>query len=422
MTTRRIVITGLGLVTSLGSDVKTVWDLLSNGVSGISKINRFDTSDLDCKIAGQVIMKSESEEYVFNAEDYIPEKDLKKMDNFIHFGIAAATQAVNDSNLLDYKDLDYDRVGVIVGSGIGGLPFIEKTVICLQERGPRRISPFFIPASLINLVSGHISIKYGFTGLTDAVVTACSTGAQAIGNAARVIKSGEADVIIAGGAEGAVCRIGIAGFSAMKALSTKFNDTPELASRPWDKQRDGFVMGEGAGIVILEDYEHAKKRGTKIYGELLGYGITSDAYHISAPHPEGKGGMKAMELALSSAQLNTESINYINAHGTSTPLGDSTEIQSIKSIFKENIYKVPISSTKSSIGHLLGAAGSVEAIFSILAMNTGITPPTLNLYESSEDPQLNLVPLNAQEHKINYCLSNSFGFGGVNISLVFGKL
>ena len=422
MTTSRTVITGLGLVTSLGSDVKTVWDLLSNGVSGISKINRFDTSDLDCKIAGQVIMKSESEEYVFNAADYIPEKDLKKMDNFIHFGIAAATQAVNDSNLLDCKDLDYDRVGVIVGSGIGGLPFIEKTVICLQERGPRRISPFFIPASLINLVSGHISIKYGFTGLTDAVVTACSTGAQAIGNAARVIQSGEADVIIAGGAEGAVCRIGIAGFSAMKALSTKFNDTPELASRPWDKQRDGFVMGEGAGIVILEDYEHAKKRGAKIYGELLGYGMTSDAYHISAPHPEGKGGMKAMELALSSAQLNPESINYINAHGTSTPLGDSTEIQAIKSIFKESIYKVPISSTKSSIGHLLGAAGSVEAIFSILAMNTSITPPTLNLYESSEDPQLNLVPLNAQEHKINYCLSNSFGFGGVNISLVFGKL
>ncbi|CEI84825.1 beta-ketoacyl-[acyl-carrier-protein] synthase II [Ehrlichia minasensis] len=422
MTKRRIVITGLGLVTSLGSDVKTVWELLSNGVSGIRKINRFDTSDLDCKIAGQVIMKSESEKYVFNPEDYIPEKDLKKMDNFIHFGIAAATQAVNDSNLLDYKDLDYDRVGVIVGSGIGGLVFIEKTVICLQERGPRRISPFFIPASLINLISGHISIKYGFTGITDAVVTACSTGAQAIGNAARAIQSGEADVIIAGGAEGAVCRLGIAGFAAMKALSTKFNDTPELASRPWDKQRDGFVMGEGAGIVILEDYEHAKKRGAKIYGELLGYGMTSDAYHMSAPHPEGKGGMKAIELALSSAQLNPESINYINAHGTSTPLGDSTEIQAIKSIFKESIYKVPISSTKSSIGHLLGAAGSVEAIFSILAMNTGITPPTLNLYESSEDPQLNLVPFNAQEHKVNHCLSNSFGFGGVNISLVFGKL
>ncbi|AHX04361.1 beta-ketoacyl-ACP synthase II [Ehrlichia japonica] len=422
MTKKRVVITGLGLVTSLGSDVKTVWNLLSKGVSGIRKINRFDTSDLDCKVAGQVTMKSESEEYVFNAEDYIPEKDLKKMDTFIHFGIASATQAVNDSNLLDYKGLDYSRVGIIVGSGIGGLPFIEKTVICLKDRGPKRVSPFFIPASLINLVSGHISIKYGFYGLSDAVVTACSTGAHAIGNAARIIQSGEADVMIAGGTESAVCRIGIAGFAAMKALSIKFNDTPKLASRPWDKQRDGFVMGEGSGIVVLEDYEHAKKRGAKIYGELLGYGMTSDAYHISAPHPEGKGGAKAMELALSSAQLSPESINYINAHGTSTPIGDSAEIQAIKNVFKESIYKIPISSTKSSIGHLLGAAGSVEAIFCILAMNTGIVPPTLNLYESSEDPRLNLVPLNTQEHKVNYCLSNSFGFGGVNVSLVFGKI
>ncbi|ABD45125.1 beta-ketoacyl-acyl-carrier-protein synthase II [Ehrlichia chaffeensis str. Heartland] len=422
MAKKRVVITGLGLVTSLGSDLKTVWDSLSKGISGIRKIDRFDTSDLDCKVAGQVTTKPESEEYIFDAGDYIPEKDLKKMDTFIHFGIASATQAINDSNLLDYKDLDYSRVGVIVGSGIGGLQFIEKTVICLKERGPKRISPFFIPASLINLTSGHISMKYGFTGLNDAVVTACSTGAQAIGNAARVIQSGEADVIIAGGTESAICRIGIAGFAAMKALSTKFNDTPELASRPWDKQRDGFVMGEGSGVVILEDYEHAKKRGARIYGELLGYGMTSDAYHMSAPHPEGKGGIKSIELALSNAQLNPESINYINAHGTSTPIGDSIEIQAIKNVFKESVYKVPISSTKSSIGHLLGAAGSVEAIFCILAMNTGIAPPTLNLHESSEDPKLNLVPLNAQEHKINYCLSNSFGFGGVNVSLVFGKV
>ena len=422
MTVKRIVITGLGLVTSLGSDIKTVWDLLCKGTSGIRKISRFDTSDLDCKIGGQITIKSESEDYIFDATEFIPEKDIKKIDIFIQFGIAAATQAINDSNLLDYKALDYSRVGVIVGSGIGGLPFIEKTAICLHERGPKRISPFFIPASLINLLSGHISMKYGFAGVSDSVVTACATGAQAIGNAVRVIQSGEADVVIAGGAESALCRMGIAGFSAIKALSTKFNDTPELASRPWDKQRDGFIMGEGSGIVVLEDYEHAKKRGAKIYGELLGYGMTADAYHITAPHPEGKGGAKAMELALSSAQLSSESINYINAHGTSTPLGDSIEIQAIKTVFKENIYKIPISSTKSSIGHLLGAAGSVEAIFCILAMNTGIAPPTLNLYESSEDPKLNLVPFNAQEHKINYCLSNSFGFGGVNVALIFGNL
>ena len=422
MTSRRIVITGLGLVTSLGSDVKTVWDLLHKGKSGVKKITRFDTSDLDCKVGGQVIMKSEDENYIFDPAEFIPEKDIKKMDTFIHFGIASATQAINDSNILDYKALDYSRVGVIVGSGIGGLPFIEKTTICLHERGPKRISPFFIPASLINLLSGHISMKYGFAGVNDSIVTACATGAQAIGNAARVIKSGEADVIIAGGAESALCRVGIAGFSAIKALSTKFNDTPELASRPWDKQRDGFVMGEGSGIIVLENYEHAKKRGAKIYAELLGYGMTGDAYHITAPHPEGKGGSRAMQLALSNAQLNPESIGYINAHGTSTPIGDSTEIQAIKEVFKEHAYKIPISSTKSSIGHLLGAAGSVEAIFSVLAMNTGIAPPTLNLHESSEDQRLNLVPLKAQEHKINYCLSNSFGFGGINVVLVLGKL
>ncbi|GAT77046.1 3-oxoacyl-ACP synthase II [Ehrlichia ruminantium] len=422
MTGKRVVITGLGLVTPLGNDIKTVWDLLCKGTSGIKKINRFDASDLDCKISGQIIMKSDSEIHTFDPANWIEEKELKKMDIFIHFGIAAAIQAVNDSNLLAYSNLDYNRVGVIVGSGIGGLSFIEKTSICLQDRGPKRISPFFIPASLINLLPGHISIKYGFTGVNDGGVTACATSAQTIGNAARIIKSGEADVIIAGGAESAICRMGVAGFAALKALSTKFNDTPELASRPWDKQRDGFVMGEGSGIIVLEDYEHAKKRNAKIYAELIGYGMTADAYHITAPHPEGKGGKKSMELALSSAQLSPDSINYINAHGTSTPIGDSTEIHAIKEVFKDSTYKIPISSTKSSIGHLLGAAGSVEAIFCILAINTGIVPPTLNLYDSSEDPKLNLVPLTAQEHTINYALSNSFGFGGTNVSLVFSKL
>ncbi|QGR02298.1 beta-ketoacyl-[acyl-carrier-protein] synthase II [Ehrlichia ruminantium] len=422
MTKRKVVITGLGLATPLGSDTKAVWDLLCKGASGIKKINRFDTSDLDSQIAGQITMKSDSEAYIFDPTNWIEEKELKKMDIFIHFGIAAAAQAVNDSNLLAYNNLDYSRVGVVVGSGIGGLPFIEKTTLCLQDRGPKRISPFFIPASLINLLPGHISIKYGFTGPNDAGVTACATSAQTIGNAARIIKSGEADVIIAGGAESAICRIGIAGFAALKALSTKFNDSPELASRPWDKQRDGFVMGEGSGIVVLEDYEHAKKRGAKIYAELIGYGMTGDAYHMTAPHPEGKGGKKSMELALSTAQLSPDSINYINAHGTSTPLGDSTEIHAIQEVFKDSAYKIPISSTKSSIGHLLGAAGSVEAIFSILAINTGIIPPTLNLYDSSEDPRLNLVPLTAQEHTVNYALSNSFGFGGTNVSLIFSKL
>ncbi|QXK92117.1 beta-ketoacyl-ACP synthase II [Neoehrlichia mikurensis] len=423
MVEKRVVVTGLGLVTPLGVNVNKVWQLLINGISGIKKITgRFDSSDLECKIAGQVLTKHEAENYVFDPEQWILEKDIKKMDRFIHFGIAAAIEAIRDSNLLTYNNLDYNRVGVLIGSGIGGLPYIEKTVGSLNNNGPKKVSPFFIPASLVNLLPGHISMKYGFKGYSNSVVSACATGAHAISDAARIIKLGEADIIISGSSESAICRSGIAGFDAIKALSRKFNNTPEVASRPWDKERDGFIMGEGAGIIVLEEYEHAKKRCAKIYAELVGYGATSDAYHITAPHPEGQGGIEAMKRALLNANIDPCKIDYINAHGTSTLMGDSIEIKAIKSVFQDEVYKIPISSTKSSIGHLLGAAGSVEAIFSILSITNNIVPPTLNLYNSSEDNALNLVPLVAQEHKVTYALSNSFGFGGTNVSLIFKKL
>lgn len=418
---RRVVVTGVGLITPLAADVKNTWSQLISGKSGIKRINsdRFDSSDLTCKIAGQVPTQL-GDENGFNPTKYIPEKDIRRTDRFIHYGIAAAIQAVEDSGLED-SNVSKERIGVAIGSGIGGLPFIEENVIIMQEKGPRRVSPFFVPGSLINLISGHISIKYGFTGPNDSAVTACATGAHAIVNSARAIKLGEADVMIAGGAESALCRVGIAGFASMRALSTKFNDKPEEASRPWDEERDGFVMGEGAGILVLEEYEHAKKRGAKIYAELAGYGLSGDAHHITAPQEEGKGAFKAMELALKSAQLNPNQIGYINAHGTSTPLGDKIEVAAMKQLFGDYAYKVPVSSTKSSIGHLLGAAGSVEAIFSIFALNEGIIPPTLNLSKPSQGCDLNFVPLKAQEHKIQYALSNSFGFGGTNASLVFGK-
>lgn len=417
---RRVVVTGVGLVTPLGCGVGPVWDGLTHGRSGLGKITRYDVSDLPARVAGQVPEGTESG--AFNIDDWVPGKDQKKMDRFIHYGMAAAIQAVEDAGWKPEDAESLERTGVLIGSGIGGLPLIEENSILLKESGPRKISPFFIPASLINLTSGHVSIKYGFKGPNHSVVTACSTGAHAIGDAGRLIQFGDADVMVAGGAEAAVCRIGIAGFAAARALSTQYNDTPEKASRPWDSGRDGFVMGEGAGIVVLEEYEHAKRRGAHIYGELIGYGLSGDANHITAPHPEGDGGFRAMKNALNRAGINVDQVDYINAHGTSTPLGDMIELNTVKRLFGEHAYKLSMSSTKSSIGHLLGAAGSVEAIFCLLAMRDNIAPPTLNLENPSEGCDIDLVPLKAKERPINTVLSNSFGFGGTNASLVFRKV
>lgn len=412
---RRVVVTGIGLITPLGATTDSTWNNLIDGKSGIKQITAemFDTSDLPTKIAGIVPD--------FDLEKYIPSKDQRKMDKFIHYAIVAADQAVEDSG---WKVTDQEsafRTGVMIGSGIGGLSVIEENANILKEKGPRRISPFFIPASLINLASGQVSIKHGFKGPNHSVVTACSTGAHALGDAARIISSGDADVMIAGGAEGAVCRLGIAGFNACRALSTAYNDNPEKASRPWDKDRDGFVMGEGAGVVVLEEYEHAKKRGAKIYAELVGYGLSGDAYHITAPAEDGDGGYRAMKMALAKAGVKPEQVDYINAHGTSTPLGDMIELTAVKNLFGDHTKNLSMSSTKSAIGHLLGAAGSVEAIFAVLAIQNSILPPTLNLENPSEGCDIDLVPLKAKKKDINYALSNSFGFGGTNASLLFKK-
>ena len=416
---RRAVITGLGLVTPLGIGVEHVWKRLLNSESGIGAIQSFDVSDLPAKIAGQV-PRGDTASGKFNADDWVPPKDQRKMDDFIIFAIGAATQAVEDSGWKPTDEESLERTGVMIGSGIGGLPGISETSLTLHEKGPRRISPFFIPSCLINLASGQVSIKYGFKGPNHAVVTACSTGAHAIGDAARLIQLDDADVMVAGGAEAAVCRIGLAGFAAARALSTAFNDTPEKASRPWDEQRDGFVMGEGAGVVVLEELEHAKKRGAKIYAEVIGYGMSGDAYHITAPAEDGNGGFRAMRNALKRAGLGAEDIDYINAHGTSTPLGDEIELGAVKRLFGDHAYKLSMSSTKSAIGHLLGAAGAVEAIYSILSMRDQIVPPTLNLEKPSASCDIDLVPLKAKERKVRRALSNSFGFGGTNASLIFG--
>jgi 3-oxoacyl-[acyl-carrier-protein] synthase II len=415
---RRVVVTGLGLVTPLGAGVKTTWERLINGESGIRGIQRCDVSDLPCKIAGEVPM-GETAHGHFNADDYVDAKDRRKMDLFIVYALAAAMQAVEDSGWMPEEEEARERTGVLIGSGIGGLQGIYEASLTLNEKGPRRLSPFFIPSALINLASGHVSIKYGFKGPNHAVVTACSTGAHAIGDAARLIALDDADVMVAGGAEAAICRIGIAGFAAARALSTNFNDTPERASRPWDRDRDGFVMGEGAGVVVLEELEHARKRGAKIYGELVGYGLSGDAYHITAPAEDGNGAYRAMRAALKRAKLNPEDIDYINAHGTSTPLGDEIELGAVKRVFGDAAHKLSMSSTKSAIGHLLGAAGSVEAIFSILAIRDGVVPPTLNLDNPSPGCDLDLVPKQAKERRVRASLSNSFGFGGTNASLVF---
>ncbi|MDH3232909.1 MAG: beta-ketoacyl-ACP synthase II [Alphaproteobacteria bacterium] len=416
---RRVVVTGLGIVAPLGVGIEAVWKRLIEGESGITGVQGFDVSDLPAKIAG-VLPRGETSEGRFNADDWMAPKDQRKVDPFILYAMAAATQAVEDAGWTPDEEVDQDRTGVMIGSGIGGLQGIYEGSITLHERGPRRLSPFFIPSSLINLASGQVSIKYGFRGPNHSVVTACSTGAHAIGDASRLIGYGDADVMVAGGAEAAVCRIGIAGFAAARALSTNFNDDPQRASRPWDQDRDGFVMGEGAGVVVLEELEHAKARGANIYGEVIGYGLSGDAHHITAPAADGNGGFRAMTNALKSAGLGVDDIDYINAHGTSTPLGDEIEVSAVKRLFGDHAYKLSMSSTKSAIGHLLGAAGSVEAIFSIMALRTGVLPPTLNLDNPSEGCDIDLVPKQAKERTVRHALCNSFGFGGTNASLIFG--
>ena len=417
---RRVVVTGIGLVTPLGVGTDHVWKRLIDGQSGVRAIQSFDVADLPAKIAGQV-PRGDTASGDFNADDWVPPKEQRKMDEFIVFALAAAEQAVRDAGWKPTGEEDRERSGVMIGSGIGGLPGITEGAITLHERGPRRLSPFFIPANLINLASGHVSIRYGFTGPNHAVVTACSTGAHAIGDAARLIMWDDADVMVCGGAEAAICRLGIAGFAAARALSTGFNDEPSRASRPWDQARDGFVMGEGAGVLVLEELDHARKRGAKIYAEVVGYGLSGDAHHITAPAENGSGAFRAMRNALKRAQLAPAQIDYINAHGTSTPLGDEIELGAVKRLFGDHAYKLSMSSTKSSIGHLLGAAGSVEAIFSILAMRDGVVPPTLNLENPSPGCDIDLVPQQAKERPVRYALSNSFGFGGTNASLIFAR-
>ncbi|MDP6708260.1 MAG: beta-ketoacyl-ACP synthase II [Alphaproteobacteria bacterium] len=413
---RRVVITGMGVVTPLGVGLDAVWQRLIAGASGAGKIRKFDASEMPAQIACEVPLGTEAPN--FDADRFMAPKEQRKVDDFIIFGMAAAAQALENAGWQPEDEASRLRTGVLTGSGIGGLPGIEDAAVVLHERGPRRISPFFIPGRLINLLSGHISIRYGFKGPNHAVVTACSTGAHAIGDAARLIKLGDADVMVAGGAEGAICPLGVAGFAACKALSTAYNDDPEAASRPWDEGRDGFVMGEGSGIVVLEELEHAKARGARIHAEVRGYGLSGDAHHITAPASDGDGGYRAMQAALKDAGLAPEAIDYVNAHGTSTPLGDEIEVGSIKRLFGAHAYELSMSSTKSSIGHLLGAAGSVEAIFSVLAMRDGVAPPTLNLEKPSASCDIDLVPLRAKERRIEAVLSNSFGFGGTNASLV----
>ena len=418
---RRVVVTGLGLVTSLGCGVEVNWKNLLAGKSGIGAIQSFDISDLPAKIAGQVPV-GETAEGLFNANDWMTPKDQRRMDDFIVYGLTAAIQAVADSGWTAETEEDQVRTGVMIGSGIGGLNEIAKNAVLVESGNIRRVSPFFIPASLINLVSGHVSIKFGFKGPNHSVVTACSTGAHAIGDAARLIMLDDANVMIAGGAEAAVCRLGMAGFCAARALSTSFNDTPQMASRPWDKDRDGFVMGDGAGALVLEELKHAKARGANIMAEVVGFGLSGDAHHITAPAEDGSGAQRCMEAALKRAGANLEDIDYINAHGTSTPLGDEIELAAVERVFGDHSNGLSMSSTKSAIGHLLGAAGAVESIFSILAMRDGVVPPTLNLDNPSVDSDIDLVPHQAKEHPVKRVLSNSFGFGGTNASLVFKAL
>ena len=420
---RRVVVTGMGLTTPLGNGVDVNWKRLTSGVVGINKIENFDVSDLPCKIAGQVPNINNDPEGGLDIDNWIEPRDYKRIDRFISYGIISAVQAVEHSGWKPKSENEKNRTGVILGSGIGGLETIANTTRLLDTKGPRKISPFFIPSALINLLSGQVSIRYGFKGPNHSVVTACSTGAHAIGDASRIIRYGDADVMIAGGAEAACCRIGMAGFAAARALSTNFNDQPSSSSRPWDQERDGFVMGEGAGVLVLEEREHAIARGANIYAEIKGYGMSGDAHHITAPAENGDGGFRAMRSALSDANINNTEIDYINAHGTSTPLGDMIELKAIGRLLGDNASKVSISSTKSATGHLLGAAGAIEAIFSILSIVNQIVPPTNNLINPDEQSVgFDLVPINAKERTIRNVLSNSFGFGGTNASLLLGSV
>ena len=412
---RRVVVTGLGSVNPLGASAEQSWQNLLAGQSGASVITSFNVDDLPCKIACSI----ELGEDAFNPDAYIEPKEQKRVDDFIIYAIAAADMALADSGYAAESEEQQYRTGVMIGAGIGGLQGIEDGAFTVRDRGPRRLSPFFIPGALINLAGGQVSIRHGLKGPNHAVVTACSTGAHAIGDAARLIMLDDADVMVAGGTESAICRLGIAGFAACRALSTNFNDTPEKGSRPYDADRDGFVMGEGAGVVVLEEYEHAKARGARIYAEIVGYGLSGDAYHITSPAEDGSGGFRSMRAALKRSGLSPEDIGYVNAHGTSTPLGDEIELKAVERLFGGDSDGLAMSSTKSAIGHLLGAAGAVEAIFSILAMRDGIVPPTLNLDNPSVETPINLVPHKAQEKKVRAALSNSFGFGGTNASLVF---
>jgi 3-oxoacyl-[acyl-carrier-protein] synthase II len=420
---RRVVVTGMGLTTPLGNGVDVNWKRLTSGVVGINKIENFDVSDLPCKIAGQVPNINNDPEGGLDIDNWIERREYKRIDRFISYGIISAVQAVEHSGWKPKSENEKNRTGVILGSGIGGLETIANTTRLLDTKGPRKISPFFIPSALINLLSGQVSIRYGFKGPNHSVVTACSTGAHAIGDASRIIRYGDADVMIAGGAEAACCRIGMAGFAAARALSTNFNDQPSSSSRPWDQERDGFVMGEGAGVLVLEEREHAIARGANIYAEIKGYGMSGDAHHITAPAENGDGGFRAMRSALSDANINNSEIDYINAHGTSTPLGDMIELKAIGRLLGDNVSKVSISSTKSATGHLLGAAGAIEAIFSILSIVNQIVPPTNNLINPDEQSVgFDLVPINAKERTIRNVLSNSFGFGGTNASLLLGSV
>jgi len=428
---RRVVVTGIGCISPLAADAKNTWHRLLKSESGISSIKGFDTIDLTSRVAGQVKTAINLDagspldsSLLFDEGKYISPKDRKKVDTFIVYGLAAATQAVEDSGWMPSNENSRERTGVIIGSGIGGLPEIYETSIKLHEQGARKVSPFFIPACLANMVSGHVSIKYGFKGPNHSVVTACATGSHAIGDAARLIQYGDADVMVAGGAEATVCRIGVAGFCATRALSTSFNDTPEKASRPWDKDRDGFVIGEGSAVLVLEEYEHAKARNAKIYAEVVGYGLSGDAFHITTPG--NRGAARAMQSAIKNANkisgLNLSDIGYINAHGTSTPVGDGMEVSAVKEVFGDHADNLAISSTKSAIGHLLGAAGSMEALFSVLALQNNVVPPTLNLDNPDDDFDLNFVPHQPQEIKLKAVMSNSFGFGGTNACLIFKKI
>jgi 3-oxoacyl-[acyl-carrier-protein] synthase II len=414
---RRVVVTGLGLVTPLGAAVETAWANLIAGKSGAGRITRFDASDQKCLIACEV--KPADHPYGFDPNKRVDHKVQRQVDPFIIYGIDAAGQAIEDAGLENMDEAMRLRAGCSIGSGIGGLPGIESESLVLAEKGPTRVSPHFVHGRLINLISGQVSIKYGLMGPNHAVVTACSTGAHSIGDAARMIRDDDADIMLAGGAEGTICPIGIAGFAQARALSTAFNDQPEKASRPYDKDRDGFVMGEGAGVVVLEEYEHAKRRGAKIYAEVIGYGLSGDAYHVTAPHPEGSGAFRSMEMALRKSGLKPSDIDYINAHGTSTPMGDELELGAVRRLFGDAISTVSMSSTKSAIGHLLGGAGAVEAIFCILAMRDQIVPPTLNLDNPSDSCEgVDLVPHKAKKRQVRAVLNNSFGFGGTNASLV----